>query len=80
MLRALNQPGALDSGRSLRRRPSGTPPPLPHLALRPAVQRAVVDRGLPGQIPAIVGYVSRARLQQELALRSGGRLRLDPSP
>jgi hypothetical protein len=49
------------------------------IALRPAVQRAAVDRGLPGQIPAIVGYVSRARLQQELALRSGGRLRLDPS-
>ena len=50
------------------------------IALRPAVQRAAVDRGLPGQIPAIVGYVSRARLQHELALRSHGRLRLDPSP
>jgi hypothetical protein len=48
--------------------------------LRALNQRAAVDRGLPGQIPAIVGYVSRARLQQELALRSGGRLRLDPSP
>jgi hypothetical protein len=49
------------------------------IALRPAVQRAAIGRGLPGQIPAIVGYVSRARLQQKLALRSGGRLRLDPS-
>jgi len=41
---------------------------------------ADASRGLYGQIPATVGYVSRARLQQELALRSGGRLRLDPSP
>jgi hypothetical protein len=49
------------------------------IALRPATQRAAVDRGLPGQIPVIVGYISRATLQDELALRSGGRLRLDPS-
>jgi membrane-associated phospholipid phosphatase/tRNA A-37 threonylcarbamoyl transferase component Bud32 len=46
------------------------------IALRPAMQEAAVDRDLPGQIPAIVGYVARARLQQELALRSGGRLHL----
>ena len=49
------------------------------IALRPATQVAAVNRGLPGQVPVIVGYVSRARLQHELALRSGGRLRLDPS-
>ena len=30
-----------------------------------------------GQIPAIVGYVSRAGLQGELAQRSGARLRLN---
>jgi hypothetical protein len=46
------------------------------IALRPAMQEAAVDRDLPGQVPAIVGYVARARLQQELALRSGGRLHL----
>jgi membrane-associated phospholipid phosphatase len=46
------------------------------IELRPAAEVAAVDRDLPGQVPAIVGYVSRARLQQELARRSGGRLRL----
>jgi membrane-associated phospholipid phosphatase len=49
------------------------------IQLRPATKVAVVDRGLAGQVPVIVGYVSRATLQHELALRSGGRLRLDPS-
>jgi len=49
------------------------------IALRPATHTAAVDRILPRQVPAIVGYVARARLQQELALRSDGRLRLDPS-
>jgi membrane-associated phospholipid phosphatase/tRNA A-37 threonylcarbamoyl transferase component Bud32 len=49
------------------------------IALRPATQRAAADRGLAGQAAVIVGYISRARLQHELALRSGGRLRLDPS-
>ena len=49
------------------------------IAFRPATKVAVVDRGLAGQVPVIVGYVSRATLQHELALRSGGRLRLDPS-
>jgi len=49
------------------------------IALRPATKVAAVGRGLPRQVPAIVGYVSRASLQLELALRSGGRLRLDPS-
>jgi hypothetical protein len=151
--------GALDPGRA-RRRPSGTPPPLPHHIARSgfiwlgiavvalgaavatfaggltrwAIKVTVIDdavtrrivrapvpgltgaaRGiaaagaapaiviaayalllalivlrrfrhllvlllsLPGQIPVIVGYISRATLQNELALRSGGRLRLDPS-
>jgi hypothetical protein len=49
------------------------------IALRPATEAAAVDRSLADQVPAIVGYVSRASLQHELALRSGGRLRLDPS-
>jgi hypothetical protein len=49
------------------------------IALRPATKVAVADRGLAGQVPVIVGYVSRASLQRELALRSGNRLRLDPS-
>jgi hypothetical protein len=49
------------------------------IALRPATGAAAAGRGLPGQVPLIVGYVSRASLQHELALRSGGRLRLDPS-
>ncbi|HEY1346676.1 MAG TPA: hypothetical protein VGF54_16935 [Streptosporangiaceae bacterium] len=47
------------------------------IAFRPATQMAAVDRGLPGQVPVIVGYVSRAGLQRELARRSGGRLVLD---
>jgi membrane-associated phospholipid phosphatase/tRNA A-37 threonylcarbamoyl transferase component Bud32 len=49
------------------------------ITLRPATQVAAVDRSLADQVPAIVGYVSRASLQHELALRSGGRLHLDPS-
>jgi membrane-associated phospholipid phosphatase len=50
------------------------------IALRPATKVAAVGRGLlPRQVPAIVGYVSRVRLEHQLALRSGGRLRLDPS-
>jgi tRNA A-37 threonylcarbamoyl transferase component Bud32/membrane-associated phospholipid phosphatase len=50
------------------------------IALRPATKVAAVGRGLlPRQVPAIVGYVSRARLQHQLALRSGGRLFLGPS-
>jgi len=47
------------------------------IALRPATQRAAVDQGLAGQVPAIVGYVSRAALGRDLARRSGGRLRLN---
>jgi membrane-associated phospholipid phosphatase/tRNA A-37 threonylcarbamoyl transferase component Bud32 len=49
------------------------------IQLRPATTVDVVDRGLAGQIPLIVGYVSRAELQQDLARRSGGRLGLNPS-
>ena len=48
--------------------------PVPGLT---GIARVIAEAGA---APAIVGYVSRARLQQELALRSGGRLRLDPSP
>jgi hypothetical protein len=47
------------------------------IALRPATQQAAVDQGLAGQVPAIVGYVSRAALRHDLAQRSGGRLRLN---
>ena len=47
------------------------------IALRPATQRAAVDHGLAGQVPAIIGYVSRTALRNELAQRSGGRLRLN---
>jgi tRNA A-37 threonylcarbamoyl transferase component Bud32/membrane-associated phospholipid phosphatase len=51
------------------------------IALRPATKVAAVDRGLlPRQVPAIVGYVSRARLGQELARRSDGRLGLSQGP
>jgi membrane-associated phospholipid phosphatase/tRNA A-37 threonylcarbamoyl transferase component Bud32 len=46
------------------------------IQLHPATKVAVVDRGLAGQVPVIVGYVSRAELQHDLALRSGARLRL----
>ena len=45
--------------------------------LRPATQQAAVDRDLAGQVPAIVGYVSRAALRHGLAQLSGGRLRLN---
>jgi tRNA A-37 threonylcarbamoyl transferase component Bud32/membrane-associated phospholipid phosphatase len=47
------------------------------IALRLATQQAAVDQGLAGQVPAIVGYVSRAALRHDLAQRSGGRLRLN---
>ena len=47
------------------------------IALRPATQQAAADQGLAGQVPVIVGYVSRAALRDELAQRSGGRLRLN---
>jgi hypothetical protein len=46
------------------------------IELRPATEAEAVDRGLPGQVPLIVGYVSRAELQRELARQSGGRLHL----
>jgi tRNA A-37 threonylcarbamoyl transferase component Bud32/membrane-associated phospholipid phosphatase len=46
------------------------------IALRPATQQAAIDQGLAGQIPAIVGYISRAALRRDLAQHSGGRLRL----
>jgi hypothetical protein len=45
------------------------------IALRPATQQAAADQGLAGQVPAIVGYVSRAVLQGELAQRSRDRPR-----
>jgi tRNA A-37 threonylcarbamoyl transferase component Bud32/membrane-associated phospholipid phosphatase len=47
------------------------------IALRPAAQQAAVDQGLARQVPAIVGYISRAALRHDLAQRSGGRLRLN---
>ena len=51
------------------------------IVLRPATKVAAVDRGLlPRQVPAIVGYVSRASLGQQLAVRSDGRLRLSQGP
>jgi tRNA A-37 threonylcarbamoyl transferase component Bud32/membrane-associated phospholipid phosphatase len=46
------------------------------IELHPATETAAIDRGLPGQVPLVVGYVSRAELQRELARQSGGRLRL----
>ena len=45
--------------------------------LHPATQQAAVDQGLAAQVPVIVGYISRAALRDELAQRSGGRLRLN---
>jgi hypothetical protein len=47
------------------------------IELRPATQQAAADQGLAGQIPVIVGYLSRAALRDELAQRSGGRLQLN---
>ena len=47
------------------------------IALRPATQQAAVDQSLAAQVPVIVGYISRAALGDELAQRSGGRLRLN---
>jgi hypothetical protein len=47
------------------------------IALRPAAQQAAVDQDLARQVPAIVGYLSRAALRHDLAQRSGGRLRLN---
>ena len=41
------------------------------IALRPATQQAAADQGLAAQVPAIVGYVSRAALRDELAQQSG---------
>jgi tRNA A-37 threonylcarbamoyl transferase component Bud32/membrane-associated phospholipid phosphatase len=47
------------------------------IELRPATRLAADARGVAGQVPVIVGYVSRATLGQDLALRSDGRLRLN---
>jgi membrane-associated phospholipid phosphatase/tRNA A-37 threonylcarbamoyl transferase component Bud32 len=47
------------------------------IALRPAAHQAAVDRSLARQVPAIVGYISRAALRHDLAQRSGGRLQLN---
>ena len=47
------------------------------IQLRPATQQAAADQGLAGQVPAIIGYVSRAALRHDLAQRSRGRLRLN---
>jgi hypothetical protein len=47
------------------------------IALRPAAQQAAIDQGLAAQVPAIVGYISRAALRHDLAQRSAGRLRLN---
>ena len=47
------------------------------IALRPVTQQAAIDRDLARQVPAIIGYISRAELRHDLAQRSGGRLRLN---
>jgi hypothetical protein len=47
------------------------------IALRPAAQQAAADQGLARQVPAIVGYISRAALRHDLAQRSAGRLQLN---
>ena len=47
------------------------------IALRPAAQQAAADQGLTRQVPAIVGYISRAALRHDLAQRSAGRLQLN---
>ena len=47
------------------------------ITLRPATQQAAVDQSLAGQVPAIIGYVSRAALRHDLAQLSGGQLRLN---
>jgi tRNA A-37 threonylcarbamoyl transferase component Bud32/membrane-associated phospholipid phosphatase len=47
------------------------------IELRPATQQLAADQGLAGQIPVIVGYLSRAALRDELAQRSRGRLQLN---
>jgi len=44
------------------------------IELRPATRQAAADQGLAGQVPAIIGYLSRAALRDDLAQRSGGRL------
>ena len=62
--------GALDPGRPRRRRPSGIPPPLPHHIAR----SGFIWLGI-----AVVALGAAVAIQHELALRSGGRLRLDPS-
>ncbi len=47
------------------------------ISLGPATQQAGPNQNLAAQIPAIIGYVSRAALRHDLAQRSGGRLRLN---
>ena len=47
------------------------------IVLGPATPQAGAGQNLAGQIPAIIGYVSRAALRHDLAQRSGGRLRLN---
>ena len=47
------------------------------ISLGPATQRPGANQNLAGQIPAIIGYVSRAALRHDLAQRTGGRLRLN---
>lgn len=47
------------------------------ISLGPATPPAGANPNLAGQIPVIIGYVSRAALRHELAQRSGGRLRLN---
>jgi len=46
------------------------------VCLRPVTQQAAVAQGLARQVPAIIGYMSRAALRHDLAQRSGGRLQL----
>jgi Trk K+ transport system NAD-binding subunit len=40
------------------------------IALRPATQQAGADQNLAGQVPAIIGYLSRSALRHDLAERS----------
>jgi hypothetical protein len=44
------------------------------IALRPGTGVAATSRHLAGEVPVIMGYISRAELQHELFRRSGGRL------
>jgi hypothetical protein len=56
--------------RARRRRPTGEPPPLPH-----HLQTSGVGWLIAAQV---LGFTTRAALQEALSRRSDGRLHLDP--